>query len=606
MISPPSGLSRYGRVRAFLVSVLGLLAVGIMVPSLAAPSFADDFPDLTEALEARDFATLYETLLDTPEENSGLDGPMGWLRANLDATDARFSALLAEKIFPHDPGEALRLFYLSLAWAFQDAAECTDGTALGAAVRLLSEMPQLVDYAREHPEEDIQAFAWGLDRAARNPSPSNAVWVCTTGIDVALALGRQEKVDAKDFLYPAEGRRERRETVLADLRQELETRRQALANAKPSGTEGPSRTKFNIIETEDGFHVYETGLVTGFEPEVYFGPNNEVLFHAIDTPEIPKGTAAYQALSRKETTERITASEVAAAQAGKRLWDIYIWHPGEDTPKILYDGSWVSYTRPYEEKVALKIGCEMVLEGTQWCAQETVIVGLPDHPEHVSRETYTAASLKEPGVPPWVTERFPDTPMKSYMDQTGDLFIGTRAPNKSIYFYRWYDRENDKLVVPTLKRDGNEFRICGLYPIVWLSWMQAYQVSECVFDDNGYFVDSVRLQNCAVSEVTYSPGGVLEYHCFDNFPDTKHIKWTHLVPGGLISLNSRDDHARLLIFHPIKGGAYLLDHGNIDLPLVSPDGCIVTYGYSAKLAGWSRTSDVRATLRAVNLCKEGQ
>ncbi len=47
------------------------------------------------------------------------------------------------------------------------------------------------------------------------------------------------------------------------------------------------------------------GLVTGFEPEVYFGPNNEVLFYALDTFDAPKGTAVYQVLSRQETIEQI-------------------------------------------------------------------------------------------------------------------------------------------------------------------------------------------------------------------------------------------------------------------------------------------------------------
>ncbi len=227
--------SQGGRVRALLLSVVGLLAVGIMVPILASPSIADDFPDLTEALEAKEFVKLYNLLRNTPNENSGLDGPMGWLLANVDETDFTFAALLMEKVFPHDPSEALRWFYVAFAWHFQDAAECTDGTTMETAIFEVLRMRRVVDkYARENPEEDVRAFEWGLEWVAETPSPSDADVLCMSGDEFFLAWEQQgTNLDFKKFLKPAEERQERREKVLVDLREILEARRWKLTNEKP-------------------------------------------------------------------------------------------------------------------------------------------------------------------------------------------------------------------------------------------------------------------------------------------------------------------------------------------------------------------------------------
>ncbi|HBM14534.1 MAG TPA: hypothetical protein DD390_17715 [Rhodospirillaceae bacterium] len=594
-------------LRRWCVQTFGMCFLLLfLVPGIAA---SKDFPDLDKSLKAKDFGALYEMLQSTLVENSGSDGAMGWLRENLGKTDARFVAVLVDKISPYDKKEAIRWSYVTMAWAFQDAAECTDKTTFGKAIGLLRRMPPIRDYEQENPKEAAKAFDWAIDWVRQTPSPSDAIWICSSGIDVALKLGRKEKVHLKALVKSSEGKAARREKVLTDLRKMFVDHQKLLATAQASEGDGPPRTEFATIKTKDGFHIYETGLVTGRDPTVYFGPNNEVLFFAIDTADPPKGELAYKALSRKETTEQMSESEVAEAQNGKRLWDFYIWRPGIDIPRILYDGPWVELAGPYPDEIALQIGCELPMEGGSWCERQIQMTGLPDNPQRVSRTARWALDRGTPRFPDWVTERFSSHERKSYMRETGDLFVGFPAPvrwNLSIDYYAWYDHRIDSLVIPKLHRDGGEIRICRGFSKDWLSWMQAYRVSPCRFDDEGYFEKSLSVRNCSVFETTYAPGGKLELHCFDQFPDAKSLIFTYLTQRGLVSLYAKADNTRLLVFHPHTGGAYLLDHGNLSLPTVAPDGCVVVYGYSAATLGQSRTRSARATLRGINLCNEGQ
>ena len=105
-------------LRRWCVQTFGMCFLLLfLVPGIAA---SKDFPDLDKSLKAKDFGALYEMLQSTLVENSGSDGAMGWLRENLGKTDARFVAVLVDKISPYDKKEAIRWSYVTMAWAFQD------------------------------------------------------------------------------------------------------------------------------------------------------------------------------------------------------------------------------------------------------------------------------------------------------------------------------------------------------------------------------------------------------------------------------------------------------------------------------------------------------
>lgn len=531
-----------------------------------------------------------------------------WLEENLDKTDARFAALLMEETFQSDPEHGVRWLYVTLAWSLQDAAECVDTAAAQKAVQMAWGAPEIIDYAKSNPKKDVAALSWALDWIAARPSPSDARWLCedSTG-DLAQNPARTEVEDGVYVKDPSD-RPARQRAIWDGLAEELKARRAALDAASIA-----PKTEFELVRRIDGIPLYETGLVVKWRPEVLFGPNSEVLFPALDTDTAPRTPQDVEDLSRRgHSMEALSADALAEAQRGRRLWDAYYWRPGLDEPRLLYDGAWTRFVGSHEGEIGMIVGCDAMHSEYNRCARERLVVGLPDAPREVSRRSPYLIFVQEKADREWVHERFsgdPDYATYTYFPQNNDLFVYFAAPvrrNSSAFRYEWYDAKEDDFLEIVTKRDNRVLAHCGFGRDAWKAWSGRYHVRACDVDGEGFFSLGQGFGNCKLATPVYEPGGAIEVLCFDLHPFNGQNLFKYLVKGGLVTANPMEGGGRALLFHPDHGGARVIDVGQLGLPRVSPNGCVVVFARRDRPVGAWEGSHPRVTLRAFNTCMGGE
>jgi len=224
-------------------ALLGLsLAISLMFRSAHA-EIADP-STLDEMLSAHDHPALLQMLSEPITSDEEQLQNEEWLKRNLTELDARFAALLAYSISERDLDEALRWFNVASIWSAQDAIECrvhlpifrmidlvwgvgeqpsqpipnglfgSNGSILLNSPILSVRLRRIVSYRDSNQDAKRTALAWVLDWVEKNPSPSDATYLC--------AHGAGEEEDLSEYVKGAQGRVARQETVLARSRSQYE------------------------------------------------------------------------------------------------------------------------------------------------------------------------------------------------------------------------------------------------------------------------------------------------------------------------------------------------------------------------------------------------